>query len=75
VLRCNSLGSTQGRGEGAAHLSPIRAAQSRPRRCSPQGDIKLMPQEQVLSLKPASRLEQIAGEQAERVEQGKHHAA
>jgi hypothetical protein len=32
-----------------------------------------MPQEQVLGLQPAPRLEQVEDERAERVQEGKHH--
>ncbi len=44
---------------GQTRVIQISRARSVPhnRRCPPQGDLKLMPQEQVLSLKPASRLE------------------
>jgi hypothetical protein len=51
---------------------PVTAAQSKPRRCAPQGNAELMTKEQVLGLKPASRLEQVADEPSERVQNCKH---
>jgi len=55
---------------------PITTAQSTPRQCPPQCNIKLMAQKQILDLKPAPRLEQIANGYRECVqEDGHHHTA
>jgi hypothetical protein len=52
--------------------SAITAAQSKTRWCLPQSDSYLMAEEQILSLKPAPRLEQVGDEHSERVQDCKH---
>jgi hypothetical protein len=41
-------------------------------RCTPQGNIELMPKKKVLDFKPARGLEQIDNENANQLEQSKH---
>jgi hypothetical protein len=50
----------------------ITATQSKARRCPPHGDRELMAEKQILSLKPALRLEQVGDEHSERVQDCKH---
>ena len=54
--------------------SAITAAQSKTRWCPPHGDGELMAEKQILSLKPASRLEQVGDEHSERVQDRKHRS-
>jgi len=51
---------------------PVTAAQSKTRRCTPQGDAKLMAKEQVLRFKPARRLEEVDDEHCERMQEREH---
>ena len=51
---------------------PVTAAQSKARRCLPQSDVELMTEKQVLSFKPASRLEYVGDEHHEQVQDRKH---
>jgi hypothetical protein len=50
----------------------IAAEQSKTRWCPPQSDGKLMAEKQILSLKPAPRLEQVGYKHSERVQDCKH---
>ena len=52
----------------------ITAAQSKTRWCPPQGDVELMAKKQILSFKPAPRLEQVGDEHSERVQDRKHRS-
>jgi hypothetical protein len=52
---------------------PVTAAQSKARRCLPQSDVELMTEKQVLSFKPASRLQYVGDEHHEQVQDRKHH--
>src|SRR5262249_15091792 len=51
---------------------PVTAAQSKTRRCTPQGDAKLMAKEQVLRFKSARRLEDVNDEHYERMQEREH---
>ena len=42
-------------------------------RCTPHGNIELVPKKQVLDFKLAPRLEQISGNRREQTEDRKHH--
>jgi hypothetical protein len=42
-------------------------------RHAPQGNVELMPQKQVLDLKPAPRSEQISDQYCEQMKGRKHH--
>ena len=53
---------------------PVTATQSKARRCSPQSDVELMTEKQVLGLKPAPRLEQVGDEHSERAQDRKHRS-
>jgi hypothetical protein len=46
--------------------------QPQTRRRSPQCDVELMTEKQVLGFKPASRLEDVGDEHHEQVQDGKH---
>ena len=61
-------------GSSVSRAGSSIAAQSKTRRCSPQGDVELMAQKQILGLKPEPRLEQIADEHTERVLDRKHRS-
>src|SRR5271169_2010061 len=50
----------------------VAAAQSNTRSCSPQRDVELMTQKQILGLEPVPRLEQVNDEKPER-EQDRNH--
>ena len=52
----------------------IAAAQSKTRSCPPQSDGKLMAEKQILSFKPAPRLEQVGDKHSERVQDCKHRS-
>ena len=70
-LRPNHLGhSEQARPEPGHPYEQraITAAKSKTRWCPPQSDVELMAKKQILCFKPASRLEQIGDEHAERVQ-------
>ena len=54
--------------------SAITAAQSKTRRCLPQSDGQLMAEKQILSLKPAPRLEQVGDEHSEGVQDCQHRS-
>ena len=41
-------------------------------RCTPYGDIKLMPKKEILGFKPAARLEQIGDKRSKQLEDRKH---
>jgi hypothetical protein len=40
--------------------------------CSPQGDVELMPQKEILNFKPAPRLEQIGDKCGQQMEDREH---
>ena len=50
----------------------ITAAKSKTRWCLPQSDIELMTEKQILSFKPAPRLEQVDDKYSECVQDCKH---
>ena len=61
-LRLNDLSRTKQARPEPGHpdqQGPVTAAQSKTRRCTPQGDAKLMAKQQVLRFKPARRLEEV----------------
>jgi hypothetical protein len=51
---------------------PVTTVQPQTRRRSPQCDVELMTEKQVLGFKPASRLEDVGDEHNEQVQDGKH---
>ena len=51
---------------------PITAVQPQPRRRSPQCDVELMTEKQVLGFQPASRLENVDNEGPQHVQDRKH---
>jgi len=51
---------------------PIATAKPETRWRTPKSDVELMTKKQVLSFKPAARLEQVGDEHSERVEDRKH---
>jgi hypothetical protein len=77
-FRLNHLRSTEQARPEPGHpyqQRPITAAQSKTtRRRRPQGNIELMMEKQVLSFKPAPRLEHIGNKHSERVQDRKHHS-
>jgi hypothetical protein len=52
----------------------IATAQSKTRWCPPQSDGKLVAEKQILSFKPAPRLEQVGYQHSERVQDCKHRS-
>src|SRR5262249_49810731 len=52
----------------------VTAAQSKTRRRTPQGDAKLMAEEQILGFKPARRLEEVNDEHCERMQEREHRS-
>jgi hypothetical protein len=52
----------------------VTTAQSNTRWCSPQRDVELMTQKQILGLKPAPRLEQVNDEKPEREQDRSHRS-
>ena len=76
-FRLNHLSSTDQVRPDPGHpyeQRAIAATQSKTRRCPPQSDVELMTEKQVLSFKPAPRLEQIGDEHSERVQDRKHRS-
>src|SRR5262249_46646065 len=76
-LRLNDIRRTeQARPEpGQPHYQgPVTAAQSKPRRRTPQGDVELMAEEQVFDFKPAPRLERVDAEHSERMQEREHRS-
>jgi hypothetical protein len=76
-LRLNHLNSIKKARPKPRHpyeKSAITAAQSKTRWCLPQSDGQLMAEKQILSLKPAPRLEQVGDEHSERVQDRKHRS-
>src|SRR5438876_5781196 len=74
-LRLNDLRRTKQARPEPGHpdqQGPVTAAQSKTRRCTPQGDAKLMAKEQVLRFKPARRLEEVDDEHCERMQEREH---
>src|SRR6266404_6166873 len=74
-LRLNDLGRTDQARPEPGHpyqQRPVTAAWSEARRCLPQSDVELMTEKQVLSFKPASRLEYVGDEHHEQVQDRKH---
>jgi hypothetical protein len=74
-LRLNHLGRAEQARPEPGHpyqQRPVTAAQSKARRCLPQSDVELMTEKQVLSFKPASRLEYVGDEHHEQVQDRKH---
>jgi hypothetical protein len=51
---------------------PITPPQPEMSWCSPQGDVELMPQKEVLNFKPAPRLEQIGDKCGQQMEDRQH---
>jgi hypothetical protein len=51
---------------------PVTTAQSKTTRRLPQSDIGLLTEKQVLSVKPAPRLEHVGNEHSKRVQYRKH---
>jgi hypothetical protein len=51
---------------------PITAVQPQPSRRSPQCDVELMTEKQVLGFEPASRLENVNNQDPEQVQDRKH---
>ena len=54
------------------HQDPVTPAQSQTVRCTPQGNIELMPKKEILGFKPAPRLEQIGDKRPKQMEYRKH---
>src|SRR5262245_16174304 len=76
-LRLNDMRRTeQARPEPGQphHQGPVTAAQSKTRRCTPQGDAELMAEEQVLGFKPARGLEEVNDEHCERIKEREHRS-
>jgi hypothetical protein len=74
-LQLNHLGRAEQARPEPGHpyqQRPVTAAQSKERRCLPQSDVELMTEKQVLSFKPASRLEYVGDEHHEQVQDRKH---
>ena len=57
-----------------AEQRTITAKQSEPRWCPSQSDGQLMAEKQILSLKPAPRLEQVGDKHSKRVQYRKHRS-
>ena len=74
-LRLYDLGYVEQSGPNPHHpyqQRPVTTMQPQTRRRSPQGDIELMTEKEVLGFEPASRLEDVGAEHHERVQDGKH---
>ena len=52
---------------------PVTPPQPETSWCSPQGDVELMPQKEVLNFKPAPRLEQIGDIHSKQMDDRNHH--
>jgi hypothetical protein len=73
----NHLGRTKQAGpqpNQPNHKRPITAAQPKTRRRTPQCDIQLMTEEQILGFKPAARLEQVGDQHSEQIQNRKHRS-
>ena len=74
-LRSHHLHRTnKARPEPGHEQRAIAAAQSKTRWCPSQSDGKLMAENQILSFKPAPRLEQVGCQHSERVQDCKHRS-
>src|SRR5512132_2687748 len=51
---------------------PVAPAKLQPVRCTPQGNIELMPEKEVLDFKPAPRPEQVGDKRPKQLEHRKH---
>src|SRR5262249_31534579 len=74
-LRLNDLRRTEQPRPGPGHpdqQGPVTAAQSKARRCTPQGDAELMAKEQGLGFEPAWRLKEVDDEHCERMQEREH---
>ena len=71
-LRLNHLGRTKQVWPETGHPYEQRAIAAAKSWRTPQSDIELMTEKQILSLKPNPRLENIDDEHSERMQDGKH---
>src|SRR5208282_2317174 len=74
-FRLNYLGQIKQIGPNPRHpyqQRPVTAAQPDTRRRSPQGDVELMTEKQVLGFEPASRLEYVGDENYKLIQDRKH---
>jgi hypothetical protein len=74
-LRLYDLGYIEQCGPNPRHpyqQRPVTTVQPQTRRRSPQCDVELMTEKQVLGFEPASRLEDVGDEHHEQVQDGKH---
>ena len=72
-VRLNDAGQTEQAWPEPGHpyqQRPVTPTQPQTVRCTPQGNIELMPKKEVLDFKPAPRLEQIDDKRPKRVEDG-----
>ena len=77
-VRLNDAGQTEQPWPEPSHPYQQRSvtpAKLQTVRCTPQGDIELMPEKEVLDFKPPRRLEQVGDERPEQLEDRKHRAA
>jgi hypothetical protein len=76
--RLNDARQTQQAGPEPSHQrdqGPVASTQLRPLRRPPEGNVQLMPKEEILDFAPASRLEQSGDERRQQMEGGEHRAA
>jgi hypothetical protein len=61
-------------GPNPRHPFPITAVQAQTRRCSPQRDVELVTEKNVLGFKPAPRLEHVGDKHSEHAQDRKHRS-
>jgi len=74
-LRLNDVGQTEQPWPEPSHpyqQRPVTPAKLQTVRCTPQGNIELMAEKEVLDFKPAPRPEEVRDESPEQLEDRKH---
>jgi hypothetical protein len=51
---------------------PVTPTQPQTARCTPKGNVELMPKKEIFDFKPAPRLEQVGEKHPKQMEHGKH---
>ena len=77
-VRLNDAGQTEHAWPEPSHpyqQRPLTTAKLQTVRCTPQGNIELMPDKEVLDFKPAPRPEKVSDKRPKQLEYRKHHAA
>jgi hypothetical protein len=77
-VRLNDAGQAEQARPETSHpdqQQPVAPTKPQTVRCTPQGNIELMPEKEVLDFKPTPRPEQVGDEHPKQLEDRKHRAA